>query len=78
MPKPDYATTIKIFDIEGRLIRDWTNNATLGTEGFVSWNGTDYNQQKAAIGLYIVMIESIHPSGDRIKEKISCVVAGKF
>ncbi len=78
LPKPDYATTIKIFDIEGRLIRDWTNNATLGTEGFVSWNGTDYNQQKAAIGLYIVMIESIHPSGDRIKEKISCVVAGKF
>jgi len=78
LPKPDYATTIKIFDIEGRLIEDWTNNATLGTEGFITWNGTDYNQQKAAIGLYIVMIESIHPSGDRIKEKISCVVAGKF
>lgn len=78
LPKPDYATTIKIFDMEGRLIQDWTNNATLGTEGFLSWNGTDYNQQKAAIGMYIVMIESIHPSGDKIKEKISCVVAGKF
>jgi hypothetical protein len=78
LPKPDYATTIKIYDMAGRLIQDWTNNATLGTQGFVSWNGTDYNQQKAAIGLYIVMIESIHPSGDRIKEKISCVVAGKF
>lgn len=78
LPKPDYATTIKIFDLEGRLIQDWANNTTLGTEGFLSWNGTDYNQQKAAIGIYIVMIESVHPNGDKIKEKMSCVVAGKF
>ncbi len=78
LPQADYATTIHIYDLEGRLIQQWVNNVTLGTAGFLSWNGTDYNQQKAAIGVYIVMIESTHPSGDVIKDKISCVVAGNF
>ncbi len=78
LPKQDYATTIQIYDLEGRLVRQWINNETLGTNGFLSWNGTDYNQQKAAIGLYVLHIECTHPDGSKIREKLSCVVAGKF
>ncbi len=78
LPKQDYLTTITIFDTDGRLIRQWINNETLGTEGFVTWNGTDYNEQKAAIGMYILQIDCIHPDGSKIREKMSCVVAGRF
>ena len=71
-------TTINIYDIEGRLIRQWVNNETLGKEGFITWNVTDHNSQKAGIGMYILAIECTNIDGSRINEKMSFTVAGKF
>lgn len=76
--KPNYAATINIYNTQGTLIKQVLNNETLATQGFITWNGTDYNNQKANMGIYIITIECVNTDGNIIKEKLSCVVAGVF
>ena len=78
LPKPNFAATINIYNMQGEFIKELTNNETLSSSGFIAWNGTDFNNQKANIGIYIIIIECTNIDGAKIKEKLSCVVAGQF
>ncbi len=78
LPGPDYIASIFIYDMEGRSIRHLVNNRTLGTEGMLTWDGTDENGQKTPIGIYIIWIECIHPNGEKIRQKMSVVVAARI
>ncbi len=78
LSKPNFLATINIYNTQGTRIKQLYNNETLSTQGFITWNGTDYNNQKANMGIYIITIECINANGTIIKEKLSCVVAGKF
>ncbi len=78
LPGPDYVASVLIYDIEGRLIRHLVNNMSLGTEGLLNWDGTDGGSQKAPIGIYIVWIEAFNAVGERIREKLSIVVAARL
>jgi len=78
LPKPNFAATINIYNMQGELIKELTNNETLSSSGFIAWNGTNFNNQKANIGIYIIIIECTNIDGAKIKEKLSCVVAGQF
>ncbi len=78
LPGPDYAASIWIFDVDGRPIRHWINNMTLGTEGFLTWDGLDEKSQRAAVGIYVLAIECFNPSGKKIRQKISVVLATRF
>ncbi len=78
LPAPDYLVNIVIYDTEGRMVKQWLNNRTTGTEGFLTWDGTDSDGQKAGTGIYILQIEGLHPNGEKIKQKMSCVVAARL
>jgi hypothetical protein len=78
LPAPDYLATVMIYDVEGRLVRHLVNNLTLGTEGILSWDGTDAKSRKVPIGIYIVWIECMNPQGERIRQKLSVVVAERM
>jgi hypothetical protein len=78
VPGADYIANVLIYDVEGRQVRHLVNNMTIGTEGLLTWDGLDGNGQKTPIGIYIIWIECINGNGERIRQKMSVVVAGRL
>lgn len=67
---------IVIYDSKGRLIKNLLLNELLGTKGTFSWDGINENNEKAAIGIYIIYIEAFKLNGDTKKFKKTCVLGG--
>lgn len=76
--QPGYAVTGRIFDTEGRIIKQLARNELLGTEGFLRWDGDTDAGEKARIGIYIIHLEAFLPNGKKQNFKKTCVVAGKL
>jgi flagellar hook assembly protein FlgD len=74
-PEADYLSTIKIFNIEGKEMKTLINNKTLGTDGAIVWDGTGQNAEVLPIGVYLVLIECLSPSGELRREKLSILLA---
>ncbi|MCB0805866.1 MAG: hypothetical protein KDC05_08715, partial [Bacteroidales bacterium] len=66
---------ITIYDANGRLARQLLNNEILGTEGTFSWDGRTDDNQKAAIGIYIIFFETFDLQGNLKKFKKTAVLA---
>jgi hypothetical protein len=72
------AANIFIYDSKGRQIRHLIKNEQLSMDGVISWNGINDNNEKAAIGIYVVYVELFNLSGKINKYKLSCTLAGKL
>lgn len=59
-----YAANVRIVDPHGRIIRELANNAWLGSEGFLRWDGDCDDGTKARVGYYMVWIELVDPQGN--------------
>ncbi|MCH6236650.1 lamin tail domain-containing protein [Cognataquiflexum rubidum] len=70
--------TIRIYGIDGTLIRELCQNAVWGNEGFYLWDGTNTNGAKVRPGIYIIWVEIFDLQGkvDQIKKTV--VVGTKF
>lgn len=75
---PGKVANIFIYDSKGRLIRHLTKNEQLASDGVISWNGINDDNEKAGIGIYIVYIELFDLKGKINKYKLSCTLAGKL
>jgi len=49
--------TIKVFDNNGRLVKNLINNEMIGNSGSKSWEGTDENRLQLETGMYIIWME---------------------
>jgi hypothetical protein len=58
-----YAANVRIVDPHGRVIRELANNAWLGSEGFLRWDGDCDDGTKARVGYYMVWIELVDAKG---------------
>ncbi len=74
----DYFANINVFDAKGRKVKDLVQNETLGTKGFIQWDGVNNDGEKARIGIYVLWIELFKPNGDKEYFKKTCVLAGQF
>jgi len=72
------ADNIIIYDSKGRQVRHLIKSEQLSTDGVISWNGINDNNEKAPIGIYVVYIELFNLSGKINKYKLSCTLAGKL
>ena len=72
-----YTANIKIYDAEGRQVKDLLHNALLSQSGVFTWDGITDNNEKAAVGMYIVYSEIFDLTGTTKHYKKVCVVAGK-
>jgi hypothetical protein len=70
--------TVKIFDNNGHLAKILTTNELLGTEGVLRWQGERTDGSKAAIGVYIMVINMIFPSGLSAYQKLPFALTTKF
>jgi hypothetical protein len=58
-----FLANVKIFDQEGRIIRNIAANALLGTEGFFRWDGDRDDGSRARMGYYFVWFEVFNAEG---------------
>jgi len=70
--------TINIYDAAGRLVRRLVQNRLLGTSGSFTWDGVTDNNQKAAIGYYLIMIEVFDLKGNIKQYKKTVVLGGRL
>jgi Lamin Tail Domain len=75
LEKSGYLATIRIYDTEGFLLLNLVDNALLGSEGSLKWDGVDGEGNIMRIGMYIVITKLFHPDGN-IKEFKNVVVVG--
>lgn len=78
LDEPGKAANVFIYDSKGRQVRHLVRNEQLVQDGTFSWNGINDDNEKAAIGIYIVYVELFNFSGKVNTYKLSCTLAGKL
>lgn len=78
LDEPGKVANVYIFDSKGRQVRYLIRNEQLAQDGTFSWNGVNDDNEKAAIGIYIVYVELFNLSGKVNKYKLTCTLAGKL
>jgi hypothetical protein len=73
-----YVANVKIYDTQGREIKQLANNELLGAEGFFRWDGDQDNGTKARVGYYVVAFEVFNDNGIVKTFRKRVVVATKF
>lgn len=77
--KNGLVANIRIFDEDGREIKQLIANELLGTAGFFTWDGTTNANTKAHIGTYVILFEAFSIAGGENFTKTKVViVAGKL
>ena len=66
--------SIRIFDTQGRLVRNLVTNQTVGTGGEIRWEGTSDRGDTVPTGYYLVLIDSFDSSGNTRQYKKRVVV----
>jgi hypothetical protein len=75
---PGFVGTIRIYDSNGRPVRQLISNELLATTGVFSWDGTTDRGEKARIGMYVVMFEAFSVTGNQNNYKMSAVLGGRL
>jgi hypothetical protein len=75
---PGFVGTIRIYDSNGRPVRQLISNELLATSGVYTWDGTTDRGEKARIGMYVVMFEAFSVTGDQNNYKMSAVLGGRL
>lgn len=78
LPKPGFTATVRVYALNGLTVKTMVNAETLGSEGVLSWDGTNDGGTLMPPGIYVVLIECLHPDGTQIREKMSVVLASLF
>jgi hypothetical protein len=73
-----YTATVSVFDGDGREIKTIANNELVPRWGSYYWDGINDKNEKARIGIYVVMMEATNINGNKKKLKKGFVLAGKL
>lgn len=75
---PGFLANVRIYDAHGRLVKRLNQQTLISVEGSLKWDGSTNDEQKAAIGIYVLVAEFIHPDGRVQTDKETIVVAGRL
>ncbi|MCH7397923.1 lamin tail domain-containing protein [Belliella sp. DSM 107340] len=70
--------TMRIYSINGQLIREICQNEIWGSSGFYTWDGTDSNSRKVRPGYYILVVDLFDLEGNVTQIKKTIVVGAKI
>jgi Lamin Tail Domain/CHU_C Type IX secretion signal domain len=70
----DLNATLRVFDLNGRLVKTIAQNETLATEGQLRWDGDSDDGSRATLGIYVLLIDYFTPDGKVGKEKKTLTV----
>ncbi len=76
--KPGNTCTVKIFNREGKLVRNLINNQLTGIEGFFTWDGLTDTGARCNSGIYVIWISSFNLDGDVSEvKKVAVIGSGR-
>jgi hypothetical protein len=67
--EPGFVANIRVFDVNGRIVRHLVNNASLSATGRFRWDGLDDRLMKLPVGMYVVLTEIFNLRGKTKKFK---------
>lgn len=70
LPTTGYTLTLDAYTRHGAHICRITDNQLLSTQGYTLWNGTNSNYETIPAGLYVLIIQAIHPNNSKITQKL--------
>ncbi|WP_111671587.1 lamin tail domain-containing protein [Algoriphagus litoralis] len=76
--EPGWVGTFKIYSAAGQLIQTLSQNQILGTEGLLTWTGTDSTGKLVRAGYFVLVAELYEPSGGLKVIKRTIVVATRL
>jgi hypothetical protein len=76
--EPGFVATIRVFDVNGRIVRHLANNASLSTSGRFRWDGLDDKLNKLPVGMYVVLTEIFNLQGKTKKFKQVVTLARRY
>ncbi|MFB9294063.1 lamin tail domain-containing protein [Persicitalea jodogahamensis] len=71
---PGRVASVRIFDLQGRLVRNLVRNQTIGTDGSLRWEGQNDRGEIVRTGYYLIMIDSFDSAGNTQQFKKKVVV----
>lgn len=74
---PGTVVNLVIFDAQGRTIKQLSNNKTLSTQGFFTWDGLNADDEMSRMGIYIAFAEYFDLDGNTQKVKLKFTLARK-
>ncbi len=78
LAEPGLVANISIYDINGRIVRQLTNNSTLGREGSFRWDGLDDAMNPLPMGHYVICADLFSAKGKIIRYKVVTTLARKY
>ncbi len=72
LPENGFVVSIEIFTANGIAIKKLQNNFVVGHSGTFFWDGTNNDNSLCNVGVYVIYVEFLHPSGKRGHEKLVC------
>lgn len=73
-----YIANIKIFDVNGRLVRQLVQNQLLGVNSSFEWDGKTASNEVVPVGYYILLAELFNTNGEKRHYKGKVVVGSRF
>jgi hypothetical protein len=77
LPMTTSAVNLRLYDVQGRLIRTLRGGTPSGSHGTVIWDGKDGEGRTARMGIYIIYIEGLEGSSGSSANAKSTVVLGR-
>jgi flagellar hook assembly protein FlgD len=78
LDKEGLIANVAVYDGAGRMVKLLVKNELLGTSGQFLWDGVNENNQKAAIGPYVIVVEITDIEGIVRRIRKTCVLAVKL
>lgn len=72
--KPNFKGTLVCFDRYGKKICTVSEYQMLDREGEYRWNGTDEAGNQLSADIYVLLLETVAETGERIRKKIVCTI----
>lgn len=70
--------TVSVYDNNGNIVRELSQNTLVGTTGFFTWDGTTNSGNKARMGYYMILIQIIEPNGKISLQKETVAIGTRF
>lgn len=78
LPSENWIASVRIFDMNGRLIKRLSNTQSLGTTNTLIWDGSNDTGSIAGLGIYILSVELYTMDGQVNHIKETVVIGGRL
>lgn len=78
LDKNNYTGNVQVYNSNGLLVKSILNNAPLGAEGIITWNGLSDKNQALPVGIYIVYFDYFNTDGSTDSIKKTLVIGKSY